>query len=336
MVTTVVKGRKYSFSHALGHNSDALDGFKWPTALCLGKPGEAYVVNRGNEYVGAETGGMRISRIAIGKPGEKFICFSEFEKLDDQRGLLVWPTSVAMDREGRAYAADEALNHICIFDENANFVSKWGKSGSGDGEFNGPSGLAFDREDNLYVVDSMNHRVQKFTKDGDFLLNFGEEGSCEGQFKMPWGITIDSQGDIYIADWKNHRVQKFTPDGDYLASFGTYGTGDGELNHPTDVAVDPEGDVYVADWANQRVQVFTPDGEAVAILKGEAPMGRGRYGVNHPIQTVVQITERAALRKETTSPFIYPIGLVFDAAESRLLVVDCLRNRLQIYTKEKN
>ena len=73
MVTTVAKGRKYSFSHALGRNADHLDGFKWPTALCLGKPGEAYVVSRGQEY----TGGMRISRVAIGNPGDKFACLSE-------------------------------------------------------------------------------------------------------------------------------------------------------------------------------------------------------------------------------------------------------------------
>jgi len=332
MVIEAAKGRKYNFSHVVGRRSDARDGYKWPTALCLGKSGEAYVVSRGNEYTGAETGGMRVSRVVIGNPGEKFVCLSEFEKLEDQRGLLVWPTAVAMDSEGNAYAADEALNHICVFDEGANFLNKWGSEGNGEGELNGPSGLAFDGEDNLYVVDSLNHRVQKFTKDGKFLLSFGGEGSEEGQFRMPWGITIDSKGDIYVADWKNHRVQKFTPGGDFLTSYGTYGTGDGQLNHPTDVAVDSDGDVYVSDWANQRVHIFTQDGDAVTSLLGDAPMGRGRVG-NHPIDSLVQVTQRTELHSET-SPFMYPIGLVFDSAEGRLIVVDCVGSRLQVYTKE--
>ena len=339
MATTIAKGRTYSFSHALGRNSDAKDGFKWPTGLCLGKSGEAYVVNRGNEYSGAETGGMRVSRIVIGNPGDKFVCLSEFEKLDDQRGLLVWPTAVAMDSEGNAYAADEALNHICVFDEDANFLNKWGSEGTGEGELKGPSGLAFDGEDNLYVVDSLNHRVQKFTKDGKFLLSFGGEGSEEGQFRMPWGITIDSKGDIYVADWKNHRIQKFTPGGQFLTSYGTYGTGDGELNHPTDVAVDSDGDVYVSDWANQRVHIFTQEGEAVTSLQGDVPLAVGVLSrepgrSNHPIEQLVKMSQNSSLHRETTQ-FIYPIAVDFDSSKGRLIVVDSIRCRLQVYIKLK-
>ena len=67
--------------------------------------------------------------------------------------------------------------------------------------------------------------------------------------------------------------------------------------------------------------------------QGDAPMGKRRVG-NHPIDSLVQVTQKSELRNETTQKFMYPIGLVFDSDEGRLIVVDCVGSRLQVYTKE--
>ena len=330
MLTTIAAGRVYNFSHSLGRLAATGAGFLYPTALTLGQDDVVYVVNRGNE----NAFGARIGKVTIGAPGdEEFVC--EFGQYGEQDGQFLWPGSVALDKKGNVYVADEWLHRISIFDEDGDFLYRWGTPGADDGEFNRPSGIAFDREDNLYVVDSVNNRIQRFTKEGRFLSNFGEGGSGEGQFNLPWGITIDNQGDLYVADWENNRVQKFSTDGTFLTTFGTFGTGIGELDHPTDVAVDSDGDVYVADWANQRVQIFASNGDAITSLIGDAQeltkWGRPQVEANPDMI-------KARRRVKSLEPewrFRYPTALAFDEAKSSLIVTDCQNCRLQIYIKDK-
>ena len=331
MLTTIAAGRVYNFSHVVGRNAFAGPGFHQPSALALGQDGVTYVISRGNEI----SFGTRVSKITIWPPGEEDLLreFGQYGEKDEQ---LLWPTSIALDRERNVYIADEWRQCISIFDEDGNFLDKWGTVGSGDGELNWPSGMAFDREDNLYIVDSFNNRVQKFTKDGAFLTKFGNEGSGKGQFNMPWGITIDNQGEIYVADWKNHRIQKFSPEGTFIASFGTFGTGVGELNHPTDVAVDAEGDVYACDWENHRIQIFASDGDVITSLIGDAQT-MSKWGQEKLVANPDMIKARRRVKSlESDWRFFYPTAVAFDMAECRLVVVDCQRARLQIYVKERD
>ena len=331
MLTTVAAGRVYNFSHAVGFSAAAGVGFQYPQAMTIGHDGAVYVVSRGNET----NFGSRVGKITIGAPGdEEYLC--EFAKFGYGEADALWPSAVAEDREGNVYVGGEWLHCISVFDEHGNFLYKWGKQGAQDGELNRPSGIAFDRDDNLYIVDSANNRIQKFTKDGTFLHKFGEGGSDRGQFNLPWGITIDNQGDIYVADWKNHRVQKFSPEGAFLNSFGTFGSGVGELDHPSDVAVDDEGDIYVCDRVNNRVQIFAPDGDVITSLFGDAQQ-ISKWGQ----QQVDANPEITAARRRVKNPepewqFIYPTAVDFDEMESRIIVVDCQRSRLQIYIKDKN
>ncbi len=331
MLTTVAAGRVYNFSHVVGRNAITGTGFQLPTALTVGQDGVVYVISRGNQsYLGG-----RVTKIIIGAAGDEEL-LGEFCKHGEEDGQSLGATSVTLDRDGNVYVADEWLQRISIFDQDGNFLDKWGRPGASEGELNRPSGIAFDQENNLYIVDSNNHRVQKFTKDGTFLANFGGSGKGEGQFNLPWGITIDNQGDIYVADWGNHRVQKLSPEGTFLASFGTFGSGVGELNYPTDVAVDGEGDVYVCDWANNRVQIFEPNGDVITSLMGDAQelSKWAQWSVAANPDTM-----KARRRVKSTEPewrFSYPAGVAFDEAKSRILVVDCQRDRLQIYIKDRD
>ncbi|GBC73839.1 hypothetical protein HRbin04_01245 [archaeon HR04] len=53
------------------------------------------------------------------------------------------------------------MHRVQVFDANGNFLFKFGKEGSGDGEFMFPTGVAV-RDDMLAVVDTGNNRVQLF------------------------------------------------------------------------------------------------------------------------------------------------------------------------------
>ena len=338
MVTQVVAGRAYEFSHAMGRGAASGMGFNSPNALALGSDNMVYVLNRGGEAVTAvawnrTARGSRVGKFDLGRQAGEEEFLMEFGRSGNGPGEFVWAAGLALDSQDNAYVTDEWLNRVQVFDRAGNLLKEWGVVGSGEGEFDGPSGIVCDREGNLYIVDSRNHRVQKFTADGQFLAKFGGPGTGDGQFNSPWGITLDRDGFLYVVDHKNHRVQKFTANGEYLAQFGSFGSGRGQLNHPTDVTVDPDGDVYICDWVNNRVQAFDASGKFFTSFIGDARQ------LTKWSQMVVQTNPEAVKRRREVKNFqmewrlAMPLGIAFDAENKRLLILDTQRSRIQIYNK---
>ncbi len=340
MVTQLVAGRTFDYSHSIGRGAPSGEGFTVAVDVAMGAGDIVYVLNRGYEFVPTVAWnragrGARVGIFSVGTEAgdEKFI--SEFGKYGNARGEFIWPAGMALDSQTNIYVSDEWLNRVSVFDKDGNFLSDWGSQGEGNGEFSGPSGIAIDAQDDVYVVDSRNHRVQKLTKDGSFLLSWGKLGSGEGEFDSPWGITLDNDGNVYVADHKNNRVQKFTPDGHFLTQFGSYGTGRGELNRPSAVTVDPDGDVYICDWANDRVQLFNSEGKFLTSFTGDA------QELTKWAQAIVGTNPGAVKRRrevknmEIEWRLSMPTGVTFDTAKNRLFIADTQRNRLQIYNKLK-
>lgn len=341
MVTQIIAGRVFDYSHCVGRGAVSGMGFNSIIDLATSSDGKTYVVNRGQEAISGvpwskTARGARIGVYRIGTTSGDEEWLSEFSRNGDEPGQVIWPSCIALDSQDNVYVTDEWMNRISVWDSEGNFLKTWGSSGTGDGEFDGPSGIARDTEDNFYVVDSRNHRVQKLTKDGHFLVKWGSFGTEAGQFDSPWGIALDREGCVYVVDHNNSRIQKFNADGQYLAQFGSYGTGPGELNHPSGVAVDPDGDIYVCDWANSRVQIFGPDGKFLTSLLGDA--AELSAWTKEIVQTNPELTKRRREVKdrEVEWRLAFPMGLTFDEANSRLLIADTQRNRIQIYSKVKN
>ena len=319
------------YSHTIGRYESSGTGFSRPVAMVRGRGDLMYVVSRAFEAFGFA------KRVSICTVGEDYIGqFGRGVTVGDSTdpetdGSIVWPTSIALDRDGNVYLADEGLNRISIFNKDGAWLGKWGTSGNGDGELNRPSGLAFDGDDNLFLVDSLNNRVQVFTKDGKYLAKWGREGSGDGEFNMPWGIEIDGKGDVYVADWRNDRIQKFTADGQFLMKFGGSGTGDGEFSRPTGVAVDKDGIIYVSDWGNDRLQVFGGDGRFITKLSGEATIsnwGKEKLDANPEMWEAREVAQ--GLEREKL--FWGPIAVEVDD-ECRVFVVEASRQRVQVYRK---
>ncbi len=246
-------------------------------------------------------------------------------------GQLLWPVSLAMDRSGKIYVSDEALNRISIFDTGGQFLGKWGEPGSGDGQLDRPSGIAFDADENLYVVDTLNHRVQKFTRDGSFLMKWGAFGQGEGQFNMPWGICVDELGDVYVADWRNDRIQKFGAEGQFVMSVGCSGSGDGMFSRPTGVAVDRDGDIYVADWGNDRVQQFAANGRYLESFIGDATLSQS--ATKYVLANAKPMRLREMTSLEPQKRFRRPTSVLVDG-QGRMFVTDFGSCRVQVYQKQ--
>ena len=334
-MTAQIQGATFRYSHTIGRGEEAGTGFKNPVALARGEDDVMYVVSRSYDYR-ADSKRITICTVGedyIGEIGNSGRLGRDMMDTGENAspGSLVWPTSIALDREENLYVSDEWLNRIAIFTKDGEWVGAWGNRGSGEGEFDQPSGITFDSEDNLYVVDTGNHRIQKYTKDGQFLVQWGHQGSDDGELDMPWGIEIDSKGEVYVADWRNDRIQKFTADGQFLMKFGTTGKGEGEFNRPTDVAVDKEGLIYVADWDNDRVQVFDSQARFITVIIGDATLskwGETKLDANPEMRLQREIAQGLEREKYLRGP----IGVVVDD-QDRLFIVDSQRNRIQIYRK---
>jgi len=348
MKTRYVAGRVYNHGGSVGRGLGGGQGLSTAVDVAVGSDEAIYVVNKGTEYM-PNTG---VSKCTL---DHKFVW--------DNRGFSFgagpFPTSIALDKQENVYVSDDYVNKIFVLDKDGEPLGYWPEmipvpplphnppgldfslyeaklngGMDGDGDLNGPSGLAFDKDENLHIVDSHNHRVQVFAKDGAFLRKFGSRGIGDGELNLPWGIAIDDDSNIYVADWGNDRVQKFSSGGEYLASFGRSGSGDGELDRPTSVAVDDEGDVYVTDWGNNRLNIYDAEGEFITAFYGDAdvlsPSHQAQVDANPDVK-------KARMRTDISSemPFARPMSVKI-ASEGRILVVESLRSRMQLYIKEKD
>jgi len=319
--------RTYSYSHSVGRSEFSGTGFRNPVDFALGADDILYVLNR--SYENRPDG----THITVCTMTEDYI--SEFGSYGEDDGQFIWPTSVVLDKDEKVYVADEWLNRITIFSKDGEFLGKWGTSGSGDGELDRPAGLAISADQIMFVVDSRNSRVQKFTLDGKFLGKFGSFGSGSGEFNMPWGIGLGADGSVYVADWRNDRIQQFTADGEWQASFGQSGDGVGQFNRPNGVCVDKDGDIYVADWMNNRLQILSPDGRFINEMRGDHVLSQ--WGKDKLVSNPDMIRQRAIAMAQDPGfdkKFSHPCAVKADD-QGRIMVLDHTRNRIQVYTKDK-
>jgi hypothetical protein len=128
-------------------------------AVCL--PDENQVrfgsVFRGSRWTDALRGGSVGLRIGAG-------------------GTLFYPLSVAAGPDGRMYVLDAGHGRVVVFDRDGGYITEFGASGSGDGEF-----------------------------------DFGPGTVIANGLDLKGSIAVDDDGFIYVADMGNRRIQKFAP-----------------------------------------------------------------------------------------------------------------------------
>ena len=252
-----------------------------------------------------------------------------------------WGISIA---KNGIWAVTDISNHcVYIFDSQNQLIHKFGKKGSGKGEFNQPFGLAFDSNDYLYVVDGGNHRVQKFDTTGEYLLEFGSKGNGDGQLEGPYGITTHLDK-VYVADFTNKRISVFHTDGQFCFSFGS-----DYLEGPRDVAINSNDRLLVADYLNHRIYTFTLNGDFVKQF--------GKYGncegeLNYPLSVATTWNRKILISDQNhcvsifseDGQFVCCLGSSHGAAKGQLnyphgvasksnsiYVTDLINQRVQIF-----
>jgi DNA-binding beta-propeller fold protein YncE len=162
------------------------------------------------------------------------------------------PTDVAWGRNGEIYVTDGYGNsRVVKFDRAGNFLTAWGRRGTGPGEFILPHSVVVDREGRVYVGDRENQRIQIFDADGRFLREWPGIG-------YPYGLFITPDQHIWMADGGYNRVIELDPSGRILGALGEPGRGPGQFAWGHFLAVGADRRLYVADILNWRCHVFQP------------------------------------------------------------------------------
>jgi sugar lactone lactonase YvrE len=157
---------------------------------------------------------------------------------------------------GSLYVVDSQAHAVFVFGLDGKFQFRFGRRGTGAGEFNFPTCAAADGRGHLLVTDTMNCRVQVFDLRGNFILQFGTNGDTSGHFARPKGVAADAAGRIYVVDALFDNFQIFAADGTLLLNVGQRGNGPGGFGLPSGIAIGTDSRIYVADAFNHRVQIF--------------------------------------------------------------------------------
>jgi DNA-binding beta-propeller fold protein YncE len=207
-----------------------------------------------------------VSPVAIAKKGKSiFVADSALGRVVvfEPSGKLLFqitqelerPSGLAISGDG-LYVADSQLHQVVVFDLRGRFVSKFGRRGDGDGDFNFPTHVNTDGRGGILVTDSMNSRVQVFDVAGTFQRQIGSIGDGPGHFSRPKGVATDTFGRAYVIDALFGNIQIFERDGRLLLDVGRPGSDPGEFWLPNGIAISSDNRIYVADAYNHRIQVL--------------------------------------------------------------------------------
>jgi DNA-binding beta-propeller fold protein YncE len=145
-----------TFVKAFGKLGNKPGEFNLPTTIEQDSKGNFFVTERGNERI------QKFDRnwnpiLSWGSKGSSDNQFCHMEHL-------------ALDKDDNVYVTDPQSDPGCSmqprvlkFDNNGNFITKFGISGSGPGQIRDPEHLAVDNEGKVYVSDRKNDKILVFS-----------------------------------------------------------------------------------------------------------------------------------------------------------------------------
>ncbi len=171
-------------------DGDAVIDLDLPSGIGIGRNGEVYIVDTGNNrFVQFNTEGLPVlTRGGFGGAREQFRD----------------PTDLVADARGNVYIVDSGNHRIKKYDFSGNLVKIWGTEGEGLGQFREPSHIELDRWGYLYVTDRGNQRIQVFTKDGQLVMAFDNEVLVD-----PLGIAVSKANFVFVSDFAMNDIKVF-------------------------------------------------------------------------------------------------------------------------------
>jgi len=180
---------------------EGAEDFK-PASMAIGRNNNLYIA--GYDYFGL---------IVLDRDGNFLRVITPRDQVAGSGGKMekVRVRALDIDSRGWIYILSEDSGRVYVYDQDEEFVHKFGEKGGTWGKLSRPLGLSVDhKKDRVYVIDYMRHTANAYCLDGKFLFDFGGRGWGRGWFNFPSDISVDAFGNILVADTFNHRVQVFS------------------------------------------------------------------------------------------------------------------------------
>jgi len=196
----------------------------------------------------------------MGKPG---VAGSAPNGFTEPNAVLVAPDGSIFVAQGHTKDY-KGKPRVIKFDASGKFVTQWGSSGPGPGQFGMPHCLAMDSKGNLYVGDRDNNRIQIFTQGGKLLGQLT-------QFGRPSGIVIDRNDVIYVTDSESKNKDGYGHNPGWKRGIRIGSLKDGVVtDFIPDTYKDPEGSGTSGGegvWADGKGAVYSAQVQQKAIVK---------------------------------------------------------------------
>ncbi len=213
---------------------------------------------------------------------ELLMTLGEKNVAGDDETHLGGPQDVAFLPDGRILVADGIVNsRVLILDADGNYLTEFGESGDGRGQFNTVHGLAVGPDGRIFVADRDNRRVQVFNQTTRaaawYHPNIAPVATWPG-FDLPLDIIVNRY-DVWVSDLNPPKVVKLDLNGNRQYTWELDREGPGRFIEVHSFAVDSDGNLYGSDNQLGRTQKLVPKSDAdPALLIGqpyvEADAGR--------------------------------------------------------------
>ncbi len=241
----------------------------WPHGMFVDHEGNVWVTDacgfgeRCLEY------GMGHQILKFSPEGEELMRLGERAVAGTGEGQFAMPSDVLVAPNGDIFVADGhnsgGNNRIVRFSGEGEFLTSFGETGTGPGQFRDPHALAMDSQGRLFVGDRGNNRIQILDQEGNFI----EEWL---QFGRPSGVFITPDDTIFVADSESTStanpgfgrgirigsavdgaVHYYLPDDVSDLEPGEEPVTSG----PEGIAVDTHGNVYGGEVRQQMIRKFS-------------------------------------------------------------------------------
>ncbi|KAI8491070.1 hypothetical protein Bbelb_311110 [Branchiostoma belcheri] len=120
---------------------------------------------------------------------------------DGQRRMKA-PMHVAVNGEDSIFVSDFDTHYIYRFDENGQYMSRFGGPGVSGGRLNHPRGICADSSGHILVADSHNQRVVVYTGRGEYVRYI----AVPRRAKYPVGVAVGPGGQLVVIKYDTITV----------------------------------------------------------------------------------------------------------------------------------